>query len=383
MSWNSIINQKRVVAALRRGVAHDRVAHAYLFHGPLGTGKRAVALEFAKALECESGNEVACDRCLACTKVRKLVHPDVQVILPQPKDVLEEEVARRLKLLADEPYAETDFTRRPSLEDPAESSNKQAIYTVNRIRELRRMLSYTPSEGRYKVTIMADVDRMRPEASNTFLKLLEEPTPRTVLILTTHRPDQLLPTVASRCQQVRFNSISPGEIREALQEREDVAEDEATMVAHMANGSYTRALELLNNDELQQARELALQFFRQSYLMDVDTVLDLATEISNRSREQVKGLLDLMLTWTRDLLLYRTTADDQFLVNVDQHGAIHNFVERVPEANIREMTEILQDAVSLVERNVHLELMMITLAQQLHHLMHGRGKRNTLYEPLA
>lgn len=382
MSWDSIINQKRVSAALRRAVDRNRVAHAYLFHGPLGTGKRAVGLELAKALECERSKEEACDRCLACTKVRKLVHPDVQVVLPYPSDVSEEEVTRRLKLLAREPYAETDFTRRPSLDNPEESSNKQAIYTVERVRELHRMLSYAPSEGRYKVTLMADVDRMRPPAANAFLKLLEEPTPRTVLILTTHRPDQLLPTVSSRCQQLRFKPLSPDEIREALHEREEVATDTATMVAHMANGSYTRALELLNNEQLQEARGLALEFFRQTYLMDIDKVLDLTSEISGQSREQVKGLLELMLTWTRDLLLYRTTSDEQFLVNVDQREAIRNFVERVPDARIQEMTEVLQDAVSLVERNVHLELTMITLAQQLHHLMRGRGRRSVLYRPL-
>ncbi len=383
MSWDSVINQKRVKDALRRAVARDRVAHAYLFHGPLGTGKRAVGLEFAKLLECERGEEEACDRCLACTKVRNLVHPDVQVELPHPKGADEDRVARRLKLLATEPYAETDFTRRPSLEDPGESSNRQAIYTVDRVRELRRMLSYTPSEGRYKVTIMADVDRMRPEAANAFLKLLEEPAPRTVLILTTHRPDQLLPTVSSRCQQLRFTPLSPGELQQALEQREGVPRDSAVMLAHMADGSYTRALELLNNEQLQEARGLALEFFRQTYQMNVDQVLDLATKISKQSREQVKGLLQLMLTWTRDLLLYRTTAQEQYLVNVDQREAIENFVEGVPDARIEAMTEVLQETISLIERNVHLELTIITLAQQLHHLMHGRPVGELLYRDLT
>lgn len=383
MSWNDIIDQERVVAALQRAAARDRVGHAYLFHGPLGTGKRAAALEFAKVLECEHKEDEACGSCLACTKVRKLVHPDVQVMLPYPNDVSEEDVATRLKLLAREPYAETDFKRRPSLEDPGESSNKQAIYTVDRMRELQRMLGYAPSEGRFKVTILADVDRMRTEAANAFLKLLEEPTPRTVLILTTHRPDKLLPTISSRCQQLRFKPLAPGAIQEALAAREDVPQDEAAMLAHMADGSYTRALELRNNEELAAARELALAFFRRSYQMDVDKMLDLASEIAGRGRERVKGLLQLMLTWTRDLLLYRTTSDEQFLVNVDQRSAIRNFVENVPEARIEEMTGVLQDAISLVERNVHLELTMITLAQRLHHLMHGRTDGERLYQPLT
>lgn len=383
MSWDTVIDQQRVTAALRRAVARDRVGHAYLFHGPLGTGKRAAALEFAKVLECEHGKEEACGNCLACTKVRKGVHPDVQVMLPYPNDVSEDDVAARLTLLARQPYAETDFRRRPSLDDPGESSNKQAIYTVDRMRELQRMLSYAPSEGRYKVTILTDVDRMRTEASNAFLKLLEEPTPRTVLILTTHRPDQLLPTVSSRCQQIKFKPLGPDAIREALIEREGVPRDEAAMFAHMADGSYTRALELRHNEELAAARDLALAFFRRSFQMDVDKVLDLSSTIAGRGREQVKGLLQLMLTWTRDLLLYRTTSDGRFLVNVDQRQAIENFVDNVPEAEIEQMTEVLQEAITLVERNVHLELTIINLAQRLHYLMRGQTEVGALYRPLV
>ena len=135
-------------------------------------------------------------RCLACTKVGRLLHPDVHVLLPAPKDADTDDLRARLETLAKNPYATVDFVRRPSLDDPAKTSNKQAFYPVARINdELRRAMSYRPVEGRYKVAIMTDADLLRTEAANAFLKLLEEPAPQTVFILITSRPDRLLPTI--------------------------------------------------------------------------------------------------------------------------------------------------------------------------------------------
>lgn len=382
MSWDSIIDQDRVVRSLTRAIERDRVAHALLFDGPRGVGKRAVALEYARVLQCERGGPEACGSCLSCTKVTRMVHPDIHVLLPYPSDVEEEEIAERISLLGRRPYAETDFTRRPSLSDPAESSNKQSIYRVDRIRELHRTLSFKPHEGRYKVAIMTEADRMRTEAANAFLKLLEEPTPRTVLILTTHRPDQLLPTILSRCQQLRFEPLSPEEIGDALVEREEVDPDPASTIAHMADGSYTRALELMENEQLRENRERVLEFFRRAYLMKVDKVLDLAKETAQMGREPTRGLLQLMLGWLRDLVLYRSTGSDELLVNVDQKTNISDFCENMPEARIEEMIDLVQEALHLVRRNAQVELTLIVLAQKMHRLMRGHSVGGHLATPL-
>ena len=196
MSWRNLIEQPRVVETLQRAVASRRVAHAYLFYGPDGVGKRAAALAFAQTLQCEQGGDDACGACRACDKVSRLIHPDVHVLLPHPSDADPADIAERLRRLAEHPYAAVDFVRRPSLKDATAASNKQAFYAVGRINaELRQSMSFRPMEGRYKVVIMTDADLMRIEAANAFLKLLEEPGPQTVFILTTSRPDRLLPTI--------------------------------------------------------------------------------------------------------------------------------------------------------------------------------------------
>lgn len=381
--WSELIDQARVVEALRRTIAGGRVAHAYLFYGPDGVGKRATALAFAQTLLCERGGDDACGRCLACTKVTRLLHPDVHVLFPYPTDADEHEVAVRLQLMAENPYAAIDFVRRPSLSDPSKTSNKQAFYPVARINEeVRRAMSFKPVEGRYKIAIMTDADLLRTEAANAFLKLLEEPTPQTVFVLTTSRPDRLLPTILSRCQRIRFDALPAEALEEALVARAGVEPGPAATLARMADGSYTRALDLAENDDLMASRELVIEFFRQAYARNVDRLADLIDEVGKLGRERLKGWLGLMLRWLRDLLLYRTMGADAPLVNVDQADAVARFCDNLPDADLEAMVGLIEDATELVERNVHVGLALTALAHALGRAMRG-PHAGRLYVPLT
>jgi DNA polymerase-3 subunit delta' len=387
MDWSQVIGQERPVRALRRAVAGGRVAHAYLFHGPHGTGKRAAALAFAQALQCEergpgSGDGRPCGACPACQKMRRGVHPDVHVLFPHPKGTSEEDRAERKELLSQNPYAEISYAWRPSLSDPSDTSNKQALYSVDRVHEeLLRPMSLKPLEGRYKVALLTEAEQMHPKAANAFLKLLEEPPPQTAFVLTTAYPDRLLPTITSRCQRLRFSSLGSEALAEALARREDLGDERAQMLARMADGSYTRALDLATSNELLEHRELVLDFFRQAYTQDATRLAELSEEIRRLGRERVKGLMDLMLRWVRDLLLVRSLGREEApLVNVDQAEAAARFCENLPQADLGAMTELIEEARRLVGRNVNLGLLLTALAQALGHAMQGRSAR--LYVPL-
>lgn len=381
--WTSIIDQRRVVDTLRSAVTSERVAHAYLFHGPDGVGKRAVAIEFAKTLLCERGQADPCDKCLACTKVNRMVHPDLHILFAQPKETPESAVAERLQLVGKNPYAAVDFVRRPTLGDPTKSSNKQAIYNVDRMRdEIRKYMIYKPVEGRYKVVVMTDSDLLNREAANAFLKVLEEPPPQSVFILTTSRPDHLLPTILSRCQRVRFDPLNPEEIEAALIEREGVDPTFAAALARMASGSYTDALDLAQNEELMGLRRMVLDYFRMSYSQNIDKLADLIEQTGRLGRDQVKHILELMLRWVRDLTLYRTLGDEAPIVNVDQKDAIANFSENLPNADLEAMASIVEEAIRLIERNVHVNLTLTVLSQSLGQAMSGTGT-GRLYVPLS
>jgi DNA polymerase III subunit delta' len=385
MSWDSIIGQPRVVDVLSRAVAAGRVAHAYLFHGPDGTGKRAAALALAQALQCERrqpGDGDACGACGPCQKVQSLLHPDVHVYLAQPSKATPEDVGARLRLLAENPYVEISYSRRPELSDSEKPANLKPFYAVDRVREINRDLRFTPAEGRWKVALLTDVDTMQASAANAFLKSLEEPTPRTVLILTASRADLLLPTIISRCQRLRFDPLAAVEIEEALRERIGAEPVRAALLARMADGSYTQALSLLESVDLDERRQQVLLFFRHSYrgaLLELD---DIIQELAKLGREPLRDVLQLMLTWVRDLVLARTIGPGAPLINVDQREAIEKFVANVERARLADMAGLVEHALDAVAANASTTLVLMSLADGLRDAMLGL-ERSRLFTPLA
>lgn len=382
MTWSDVINQKRAREVLTRGVSQDRVAHAYLFYGPDGIGKRAVALAFAQTLQCLNEQERPCNQCVPCHKISRMIHPDIRLLFPHPNDASPEDIGERIRLLGANPYSPVDFVRRPSLTDSSKVSNKQAIYTVARINEeLRRAMSFKPVEGRYKIAILTDVEAMRQEAANAFLKLLEEPGPSTVFMLITSRPDKVLPTIMSRCQQLRFDPLSISDIEQGLTSRLEIDESKASMLARMANGSFSRALDLAENDDLLESRQLVLEYIRYAYTQNTDKLSDVIEQLNRLGRERLKGVLHLMIGWIRDLMLFKTVGDDSLMINIDQKSSIERFCNNVPDAHVDAMVQIVEEAIELVGRNVQVYLILVTMANQLHLAMKGNSE-DRLYIPL-
>ncbi len=385
MGWEQVIGQARAVETLRRALEGERVAHAYLFHGPDGVGKRATALALAQALECQQrgpGGTDPCGTCPACHKAERMLHPDIHIYLPQPKDASADDVAARFQRLGENPYAEIDYRRRPTLDDPTKTSTKQAIYNVDRVREITRDLRYRPAEGHVNFALLTDADQMNESSANAFLKGLEEPGEQTVVVLTASRPDRLLPTILSRCQRLRFDVLPPEAIEAALVEREGIEADRAALLARMADGSYTRALTLADSEELARQRARVLAFFRAAFSSASGTLDDLITDLTGLGREGLKGVLHLMLGWVRDLLLARHAGAEAALVNVDQRVAVEGFVTNLPAAQLDAMVSLVEHALDLVERNANQTLVLTVLADALRAAMHGQERRR-LFAPLA
>ncbi len=384
------INQDRARSVLRRAVESGRVAHAYLFHGPDGVGKRAAALEFAQALLCEGDAGAPCGRCIPCQKVVRGVHPDVHVLIPQPKDADTEEVSRRLTRLFEDPYATVDFARRPALDDPDRVSNKQAGYHIDRVHEqLHRAFSFKPVEGSWKIGIVTDADLFGGRSANAFLKLLEEPSPRTVFIMTTSRLDHILPTILSRCQRVGFPPLAPAEIAARLAKTTELPPEEAQIIARMSDGSFALAAELAGNSGLMLMREAVVELFRVIWAYDGrgtpadrELLIDLISQHAALGRERVKNLLRLMLGWLGDIVVFRATGDTRSLVNIDQSEQVMNFSDHVPHADVPAMIARVEEAVGLAQRNVNLNLLLTRLYRELRRAMRGEISDH-LYVPLV
>ena len=384
MLWNKLVGQQRIQAALQRLITQQRIPHALLFHGPDGVGKKMAALAFAQSLQCEAGTPTACGTCAPCTKVARMIHPDVQVLFPYPGEANQDDIRSRLQRLAEDPYLPIDYVRFASEKSGGKTTSKQAIYTVARINEeLRRTMSFKPVEGQYKIAILLDVERFRLEAANAFLKLLEEPGPRTVFMLLTDRPDKLLPTIISRCQLFRFDPLSPEDITRALRQTEEMDASRAEMLARMASGSYVRAISLASNEELMANRQLVVDFFRLAFSMNIDKLSDVIEALRALGRDQLIAILELMLGFVRDLLIVRASPDsDHLLINQDQRDTLKKFCENLPEADLESMVELVEEAIILIGRNVHIPLTLTVLAQQLRRAMKGQAA-GKLFVPLV
>lgn len=166
--WASVRDQDRVVATLRRAIERDRVPHAYLFSGPPGAPLTATAIALAAALNCTANRGEGCDHCDACTKILGGYHPDVVTLV--------REGAAQIV--------------------PIESVRNQVIARI----------ALPPHEAAIRVFVVEEATSMAPPAANALLKTLEEPPARTLFVLCTTAPEQLLPTIRSRCQRIRFGA---------------------------------------------------------------------------------------------------------------------------------------------------------------------------------
>jgi DNA polymerase III delta' subunit len=224
MSFREIIGQERAIAVLQNAIRGDGVAHAYLFAGPEGVGKRRVALEFAKAMNClDAASQAAADSCGRCDSCRRIdhgTHPDVREVTLYGR--------KRLSI-------GIGHIREPR--PPEASPDDRPPFRLERDALLR------PQRARRKVYLIDPADRMTTEAQNALLRLLEEPPERVVLVLITAQPAALLPTVLSRCQPLSFLPAGVAAVERYLIERGE-SPDAAAVAARLAGGSVGEATRL-------------------------------------------------------------------------------------------------------------------------------------------
>jgi DNA polymerase III subunit delta' len=366
MGWNRVIGQDRVKELLRRSISRGQLAHAYLFYGLRGVGKQATAIEFARTILCSHSDVEACGECPNCRKTASLQHPDLGLIMPlpvgkgektgdDPIESLDEDqiqaIRQQIALKSENPYYEIQIP-------------KSNFIKINSVRNLKRISSLTSAEGSWKVFLIFDADKMNAEASNSLLKTLEEPTEKTLLVLTTSERDRLLPTILSRCQQVQFSPLRDEEIANALQEREEVKPDEGQLIAKIAQGSYTAAVELLS-ENLTAERKQVVDFVRVSLgWKEVSRVELIDALASSKDRNSIEHWLKVLQTWLRDAMILRD-ATDQPASESAKDNEMKNFVKKFPEANLEKAIRSVEDCIALVRKNVYLHLLLTTLSFDL------------------
>ena len=294
MPFEEILDQegaKRMLAALLRA---DRIPGALLFHGPWGVGKTRLALAFARALLCDNGPagaEVPCNACPACRKGLKLIHPDLRFLFPLPGGKPEEseaEEAETLRAYAADPYAVIQFDRFVSI-------------PIERLRELKRQAQMRPVEGRRKVFVLREADRMLELQQNALLKVLEEPPPDTHFILTTARPQALLPTIVSRCLRVSLGPLPRAIVVERLIAERGVERSKAELAAGMAEGSLAEAM-IFAGEDVGKVRDQALDLLRAAEAGGPALHAAAQALAGGKDRGLVRRLAVALAVWHGDLI---------------------------------------------------------------------------------
>ena len=272
MLFNSIIGHDRPVSILKRAIQNDAVAHAYLFSGEQGIGKRLTARAFAAALNCQAaGPAGGCGVCSSCRKAASGTHPDVHLLSPDGTEI-----------------------------------------KIDQVRAAQSELSLKPFEGQKKVLIVDSTEAMNDASQNAFLKTLEEPPGDSLIILITAMPQSLLPTIRSRCQELKFQPLPRPVLAEVLQEKRGLDAGDAWFAAALSRGSLGRALDMDVQKE-KTDREQFLALWEGLGGMRNDEILALAEGVA-KDREGFERILDIGIEWLRDRLVYQETGDERLLV---------------------------------------------------------------------
>jgi DNA polymerase III subunit delta' len=266
MAFSEIIGHDYPKSLLSRLIQTGLPSHAYLFEGPDGVGKRLLALEFAKGLNCERSGRDACNECPACRRVNSGNHPDVVQVT-----------------------ASGTFIK------------------IDQIREILAAIYLKPFMGRKKVYVIDEADRMNQEAANCFLKTLEEPPADSLLILITSRPFAFLPTIVSRCQRLRFQPLTPAQIEQYLVSKRGLSEEDAKMLAVLSLGSLGKALEASAGDFRDELAEF-ISILSPAVLQQPVKITEAASRWSADIETAKKALLWISL-WLRDRIRWQVSQD--------------------------------------------------------------------------
>jgi DNA polymerase-3 subunit delta' len=306
---------------LKQHILHDTVRHAYLFCGPPGLGRRTLALRFAQALCCTnpSAPGEACGKCRTCQQIEAMQYTDLTVV---------------------------------------QAEKTGGVLKVEQIRAVRQSLVLKPYQGKYRLALFLRFQETNASAANALLKMLEEAPAHAILLLTADNPEQLLPTIPSRCEILRLRPL-PFEIVEQYLKEGGADPDAARLFAHISGGRPGYALRLMQDQEMLEFRRRRLDDLQRLLHSNRRERFAFAEKLADRKNEAKERFRDTLLLWLaywRDVLLCASHADTP-LINVDRTGEIESLAAELSLHEARGLVSELENAVDRLESNVNPRLL--------------------------
>ncbi len=335
MPWD-IIGHAWATDYLQRSLMANRSAHAYLISGAEGIGKARLALRLAQALNCETGHGIPpCLECRTCRRIQRGNYPDVRIAS------METQAANQ----------KTGDTAR------------QRDLKIDTIRAWQNDISLRPYEGRRRVFILHDAERLNEEASNAMLKTLEEPPPYATIILVASTAN-LLPTIVSRCQPLRLRPLPRHQVAQALLDQASLDHDRAHLIAAWSNGRIGWALRIAADPdqiaERQQRLEELLDMQQQPHHRTFQWAEARSKEYRSGDQHIVLEWLDLWQSWWHDLLLVAAGAPEN-IINLDRRNQLEQNARRHTLTDIYHFVKRISDAGQQLRENVNPQLVFENL----------------------
>lgn len=371
--FKDVIGQKEVKEHLIKEIKSDKVSHAQLFYGKTGYGPLPLALAFAQYVLCENkGTEDSCGVCPACHKVSGLQHPDLHfafpVILSDKKRISDHYLPEWREKIGESPY----FSLNDWTNFITDKESKRPIIGTEESEAIIKKLTLKSYEGGYKIMIIWMPEEMNTTCANKLLKILEEPTPKTLFLLLSEQPDSLLQTIISRTQLNRIPRINSDDLSLYLRNKHEISSQRSESIISRAEGDYLEALDLLQEgSESNDNFELFTSLMRACVKKNPIGMFDWAENASQFSREDQKIFLKYCLYMFRQSILLNYTEHQLTKVSSNEDEFLVRFAPFITGNNVMKFMEEYNDAHYHLERNAQPKILFTTLCIKTMRLIHS------------
>lgn len=318
LSFHDIIGHEQIKEHFQKAIANNKVSHAYILTGEAGMGRKSLANAFALTLLCEKGKSEPCMECHACKQVLSGNHPDLI-------------------------YVEHE---------------KPGSIGVDDIRkQINDTIMVRPYSSYYKIYIVDEAEKMTQQAQNALLKTIEEPPSYAVIILLTTNQDAFLPTILSRCVQLKLKPLKDFVVKSYLTEHMQIAEADADIYAAFARGNLGRAIALASSEDFNLMRQEVLHLLKHVKDADISELLDYIRKLKEDNLD-IYECLDFMQLWYRDVLLYKVTKDINLLVFKDEYQSINEISQVSGYDGLEQILDAIDKARVRLDANVNMDLAM-------------------------
>lgn len=365
MQFGDIIGQKEVKARLLSMVREDRLPHALMLIGPPGSGKRSLALALARYLSCSDRREHdACGQCPSCIKFSKLVHPDLHFVVPvvtsqgNSRPVTDDYLPQWREAFLENPYLSEN-----QWYEAIGAENKQGRIFVWESDALIRKLGFKPYESEYRMVFIWLPERMNVQMANKFLKTLEEPPEKTLIVMASESTDSILPTIMSRTQILRVPALEKDILREGLLQRGTTDPGLLEDAVRRANGNFNQALLTLEQDETELKHfESFTTLMRLCYgrkIIDIDSWVN---AVAGEGRERQKQLLDYSTRLLRESFMLHMQRSELNYMSAREADFAGKFSPFIHGQNVHELVEEFMLAANHIEANGNPKIVLMDLA---------------------